>query len=63
VNAGDEYGWTALIDATIKGHVGMVRLLIGNGSGRDVKDADGRAALDRAKERGSNETVEILTEW
>src|SRR5574337_289668 len=60
VNAADEYGWTALMRASLRGHLEVVQLLIANGAWVHVKSNEGWTALMRASLAGHLEVVQTL---
>ncbi|HWV48372.1 MAG TPA: ankyrin repeat domain-containing protein [Microbacterium sp.] len=58
-------GWTALLEAVVFGDGGadqqeIVRLLLAAGADPGIRDANGRSALDHARERGFDEIAAIL---
>ena len=62
INAKDRDGWTALIWASCKGDLEIVKLLVESGADIDAKDNDGWTALMRASWRGYSEIVQYLVE-
>ncbi len=60
VNTKDEYGVTALIDASFAGRKEMVELLIIEGADLNAQDNKGDTALMNAAIRGHAEIVELL---
>jgi ankyrin repeat protein len=60
VNATNEYGLTALMDATFRQSAAVVEMLIKRGAGVDTRDHQGRTALQFAAERGNVEAVQAL---
>ena len=62
INAKDRDGWTALIWASCKGDLEIVKLLVESGADIDAKDNDGWTALMRASWRGYLEIVQYLVE-
>lgn len=60
LDAGDEYGATALHHAAIKGHLKIVRLLLAHGADLQLKDTTGRTPLMAATEQGQTAVVELL---
>jgi ankyrin repeat protein len=61
VNEADETGWTALVLASLKGHVGVVRLLLAR-QGVEVNQTaqNGATALMVASQNGHDEVVRLL---
>lgn len=58
-------GWTALIEAVVLGdggprHVACARALIGAGANREIRDRNGKTALELARDRGFAEMVRLL---
>lgn len=58
-------GWTALLEAVVFGDGGagqqeIVRLLLAAGADPGIRDANGRSALDHARERGFDEIAALL---
>ncbi|WP_406245790.1 ankyrin repeat domain-containing protein [Microbacterium sp. M] len=58
-------GWTALLEAVVFGDGGsgqqeIVRLLLAAGADPGIRDANGRSALDHARERGFDEITALL---
>ena len=58
-------GWTALLEAVILGdggpdHQEVVRTLLEAGADRDLRDREGRSALDHAEARGQQEVAALL---
>ena len=62
VNAANDFGLTALMDATHKQPVATIALLIQRGAETDGRDHLGRTALFFASERGNVAAVRILVE-
>lgn len=60
VNWKDQYGDTALRNASSRGHLEIVRLLLAAGANVNVKDKILRTALIRASDHGFTEIVQIL---
>ncbi len=60
VNAKDEYGVTALIDASFKGQKDLVELLILEGADLNARDNQGNTALMNAALKGHIEIVDLL---
>lgn len=53
-------GLTALMAAASAGHIEVVKFLIKSGANANLKDANGRTALDRAKQKGATDIVTLL---
>lgn len=60
VNATNEYGLTALMDATHRQSAAVIEMLIKRGAVVDTRDHQGRTALQFAAERGNVEAVQVL---
>ncbi|MGF6823279.1 ankyrin repeat protein [Microbacterium sp. ZKA21] len=65
VNRVNLNGWTALLEAVAfgdgeAGQQEIVRLLLAAGADPGIRDANGRSALDHARERGFDEIARIL---
>lgn len=62
VNAANEYGWTCLMLACSRGHVGLAAWLLDHGARVEEGDADGLTALTHAAcgRRGRREVVALL---
>jgi len=60
LDAGDEYGATALHHAAIKAHLQIVRLLLAHGANLQLKDTKGRTPLMAATQQGQTAVVELL---
>ena len=60
VNAKDQYGITALMEASRNGHDDIVKRLIDNGADVDARDNESWSALLRASLAGHAEIQEIL---
>ena len=60
VNATNEYGLTALMDATHRQSAVVIEMLIKHGAEVDARDHQGRTALQFAAERGNLEAVRVL---
>ena len=54
------WGFTPLMHASMSGYVGIVRLLLAAGAKPDLKDKQGKTALDLAKEAGRKDIVSVL---
>ena len=54
-------GYTALMQVIINGHTDTAQMLVGAGARRDVKDNDGKTALDLAKQQGHTAIVALLS--
>ena len=59
-------GWTALIEAVVlgngdKNHIDVVEALVKAGADVDIKDRQGRTALDHARQRNYADMVKTLT--
>jgi ankyrin repeat protein len=61
VNFRDEWGLTALITATFCNDPAIVNILLKAGANKDIKNNDGKTALDIAKEYDYQEIIELLT--
>ena len=57
VNAKDDDGWTALMRASWRGYSEIVKYLVKNGSDINIKNNDGKTALDLTD---SEEIKEVL---
>lgn len=63
VNAKDLYdGMTSLIGAAARQNVELVKLLLEKGADKSIRDAEGKNALDYAKERNYEEIIALLSE-
>lgn len=62
VNAADEMGEAALHKAAKNGHVIVCHVLIKRGARADIKNKDGKTAVDVARENNHHECVEYLQE-
>ena len=62
VNAGDDKGVTALMIASVMGHVEVVKLLLNNGADVNVKTGTGSAALTLASVMGHLDATKLLLE-
>ena len=51
---------TPLMQATLKNHLAVVRVLLGWGAEINAQDSNGKTALDLATEQGHNEMVRLL---
>jgi len=61
----NDLGWTALLEAVVYGdgsaaYQEIVRILLAAGADPGIRDAQGRIALDHARERGQQEVARIL---
>ena len=63
VNAKDNYGWTALMEATFWGHTETAELLLKHGADVNAENKYGRTALMRAMTRGYTETADLLRRY
>ncbi len=54
-------GLTALMAAAAGGHLEVVKFLIQAGANQNLKDANGRTALERARQAGAKEIVAFLS--
>ena len=59
-NAAQEQGATVLMSAAASGDVQSVKALLAHGADPSVRGADGKSALDHARERNRQDVVEIL---
>jgi hypothetical protein len=55
------WGYTPLMLAALRGSLPSVRRLIEGGADADIKDSDGRTAIDFAREKGASDVVEFLS--
>ena len=62
INAKDRDGWTALIWASCKGYLEIVKYLVENGADIDAKDNEGWSALMEASYEGHLKVVKYLVE-
>ena len=60
MNYKDDWGFNALICASLKGHKEIVSMLISNGSNINQEDEDKQSPLHWAVKKGHKEVVEIL---
>jgi ankyrin repeat protein len=65
VNHVNDPGWTALLEAVVYGdgsarYQEIVRILLSAGADPEIRDANGRTALEHAEARGQQEVAEIL---
>ncbi|MBQ6112959.1 MAG: ankyrin repeat domain-containing protein [Synergistaceae bacterium] len=60
VNAKDNKGWTALMEAAYEGHAEVVKILLDAGADANAKDKYGNPALIKAVRKGHAEVVKIL---
>ena len=61
VNAQDEGGATALMWATLRNNIKLVRLLLDNFADIHVKNNDGQTAQDWARKYGSDDIFNLLS--
>jgi uncharacterized protein len=60
-NAADlPYGFTPLLNATLKKHTEVVRLLLAGGADVELRAKDGRSALEIAEQHGSTEIAALI---
>ena len=57
VNTKEEEGETALIAATYRGHIDIVKALLEAGADLNARDKNGKTALTYAEEKSHSETV------
>ena len=62
IDAQDEYGWTALMIASLKGYPETVKLLLEHKAHVDTQNIDGFSSLMFACLNGKNETAQVLLE-
>jgi hypothetical protein len=55
------WGYTPLMLAALRGSLSSVRRLIDGGADADLKDMDGRTAIDFAREKGVTDVVDFLS--
>lgn len=55
-------GLTPLMAAATGGYIEVVRYLLSVGADPNIKDANGKTALDRAKSAGANDVVKLLSQ-
>ncbi|BBN18397.1 hypothetical protein MPTK1_8g02160 [Marchantia polymorpha subsp. ruderalis] len=60
VDAGDQYGWTALHCAAFKGHAEVVGELLAHGASVQSRDLEGHTPLHCAVETGRKDVVQLL---
>jgi ankyrin repeat protein len=60
VNAVQQGGFTPLHGAVQNGQVEMVQLLLDHGADSSARAADGRNALDFARDGGHDQVIEML---
>ena len=60
INAVNIYGYTPLMEAAVRGHSEIVRVLIKNGARIDLKDNNGKTALQMAESNNHREVIQIL---
>lgn len=66
VNHVNDPGWTALLEAVVYGdgsprYLDVITQLLDAGADQNIKDADGRTALENAQNRGQADVVALLT--
>jgi ankyrin repeat protein/L-ascorbate metabolism protein UlaG (beta-lactamase superfamily) len=54
------FGWTALHSAAVRGDKGMAEMLLGAGADVNVKDGDGKTALELAASHGHEDVANLL---
>ncbi len=59
----DNLGYTALMYASINGHVEIAKLLLENGADPTIKNNDGKTALILAFENNHIEIVNLIEEF
>jgi ankyrin repeat protein len=65
VNHVNDPGWTALLEAVVYGdgsarYQEIVRILLAAGADPEIRDANGRTALEHAEARGQQQVAQIL---
>jgi ankyrin repeat protein len=55
-----DYVSPALVEAAAGGHTSVVQLLLDRGADPGLLDADGKSALQRAREGGHDDVVKLL---
>ncbi|MFE4499580.1 ankyrin repeat domain-containing protein [Rhodococcus sp. NPDC056743] len=66
VNHVNDPGWTALLEAVVYGdgsprYLDVITQLLDAGADQNIKDAQGRTALENAQNRGQTDVVALLT--
>lgn len=60
INKADKDGYTPLMDASKKGHIEKIRWLLEHGADVNIKDNEGKTALDIAQTKGFTEIADLL---
>jgi ankyrin repeat protein len=60
VNAADEHGFTALMDAAIRDQAELVKILLQHGADPDRVNQDGRSARELAEQERCFEAAKVL---
>jgi ankyrin repeat protein len=63
VNAKDQFGNTALHSAVEKGHISIIKYLIGKGADVNVTDSEGRTPLYHAEITANTEVEDLLKKY
>lgn len=63
INYQDSLGYTALMYASMNGHMEIVKLLLENGADTSIKNNDGKTALILAFENNHIDIVDLIEEF